>query len=71
MERVRDIPRDAALITDSQELEALSKNIGYELQPEFGCVFVLSSFDGDIMAVWACESNVPVLTNIAVKIPLS
>ncbi len=62
MLKVRDIPKEAKLISDSQDLDALSRAIGTDLEPDYGCAFVLySEYEGDILAVWAVGSNIPKL----------
>ncbi len=71
MRTVKDIPKEAKLISDSQDLSELSLNIDYQLQPDYGCAFVLYSDDMDIMAVWAVESNIPRLEYAVDTIPVN
>lgn len=55
--KVKDIPERFALVTDSQEIEAVGDHIGTILD-DFGCLFV-DVIEGDYAQVYGCESSVP------------
>lgn len=62
IKQVRDIPADYILVSDSQDIEATLESIGYDGDPsDYGCLFALVG-DGDYIAVYGCESNVPYLS---------
>ncbi len=66
--RVRDIPQDLMLISDSQDIAATLETIGQSNQfNDIGCMFV-EVLDGDYGSVYGAERSIPYLDAIAWQI---
>ena len=61
MLKVRDMPADAFLLTDSQDIESSLDYIGQPGDARYyGCLFViLDESSADYAAVYGCPSSVP------------
>jgi len=68
---VRDIPKEAKLVSDSQDIKEIQDRINHPLIDDYGCVFVLYNEAYAIEAVWGVESNIPMLHYGVDVIPLA
>jgi mannose-1-phosphate guanylyltransferase len=66
-EKVKEISEDYQLITDSQEIRSIGKQIGMPDVEEFPSLFVLQK-DGNYKYIYGCYSLVPKLEDPVTRI---
>ena len=61
VDKVRDVPEDAELITNSQDIRAYLEYVDPCIEMDYvGCLFVdFGGGYGDFEYIWLCEDSVP------------
>jgi hypothetical protein len=56
--RVRDIPKEAILVNDTQDIKYILNHLGRKRRSEYRSLFVIVE-NGDYAAVWGCKYYIP------------